>query len=447
MHSGLFYSVILIGTLFSHVTYAQLEQVADTPEDLQQLSQLVNAGQYQQAFTQSQTLLDDWTGDPVFDYWYGLAALNSGELEQARFAFERILIAQPTHHRARLELARLQMAQGQWRHATENFNTVLDSNPPETVRQNIQRMLDELSRRTAAQQSQQHLQLSVSSGYDSNINSATSLHSIDLNFAGLGTLTAVLPDTSRAQSAAFTKLQGDAVWLIPSTQQRQWITAIQAEHKQLVEDLPLDQTQLAFTVGVKQHIGLNQFKLLAQSQSVWRDGDPLLWSPALTAQWQRRLSQHTRFGLNSRWSGIRYNDLPKLDSDIYQLSPQLLWQQGAHQGFVQPFIATERLRHRERKHLDHQQWGISTRYQLQPLPDWAFSTYAQWQRADYDQQHPTFGQKRQDDYWHIGAEGHYQLRPKWQLWSEVRHSVQDSNLALFEYDRTSLELGVRYLWQ
>lgn len=308
-------------------------------------------------------------------------------------------------------------------------------------------MLDELGQRQARQQPQQQFQLSVSGGHDDNINSATSLRSIDLNFAGLGTLTAILPESSRAQDAGFGRIQADAFWLIPHTQQRQWFGSVQADHKYLLEDLPFDQTQLALAVGLRQQHKLHQFQLSLQSQSVLRDGDRLLWSPALTGQWHTRLGRHARVGVNGRWSGVSYTDLPRLNLDMYQLAPQLAWQQGKHQWLIQPSFTINRLRQRESAHLDHDQWGVSGRYQVQAQPDLALNVYAQWQQSDYAQQHPTFGQKRQDDYWHVGAEARYQMTSKWQLWSEVRQTVQDSNLGLYEYDRTSLELGVRYIWQ
>lgn len=426
---------------------AHAEQAFEIPTDLKPISQLIETGQYSLAFTQSQSLLDDWTGEPIFDYLYGLAALNSGELEQARFAFERILMTQPEHHRARLELARLQMAQGQWVHANENFNAVLANNPPETVRQNIQRLLDELARRQASQQPQHQFQLSLSGGHDDNINSATSLRSIDLNFAGLGSLTAILPEASRAQAVDFTRLQADAIWIVPHTQQRQWFASVQGEHKYLLDDLPLDQTQLSLTAGLRQQLGLHQLQLSLQSHSILRDGNRLLWSPALSAQWQKRFGRHARLGLQGRWSGVSYPDQPQLNLDIYQIAPQLHWQQGAHQWLIQPQISSNRLRNGERDHLDHDQWGVSGRYQIQARPDLALNAYAQWQQSDYAKRHPTFTEKRQDNYWHVGAEARYQISSKWQLWSELRHTVQDSNLDLYEYDRTSLELGVRYLWQ
>ncbi|MEC7121045.1 MAG: outer membrane beta-barrel protein [Pseudomonadota bacterium] len=447
MRSSLIALSVVLGTLASTAVYAQSDSPPNLPTALQPFSQLIDSGQYQRAFEQGQGLLNEWSGEPIFDYLYGLAALNSGALEQARFAFERILIAQPNHHRARLELARLQMAQGLWIHARENFMLVLNHNPPETVSQNIYRMLSELSRREATQQTQQHFRLGLSSGFDSNVNSATSLHSINLEFAGLGTLTAILPNDVKAKESAFAKVQGDAVWLIPHTQQRHWLTSVQAEHKHLLEDWPFDQTQLSFGAGVKQRVGLNQFQLMAQSLSIWRDAKTLLWSPSVTGQWHRLLNRHVRVGLNSRWSGVHYMDQPKLNLDIYRIASQLQWQQGAHQWLLQPHFTANRLRHRERQHLDHNQWGVSANYQLQPLPNWAFGISGQWQQSDYRTPHPFFGKKRQEQYWHVAAEGQYQLTPTWQLWGELRHTDQNSNLPLFEYDRTLVELGVRYLWQ
>src|SRR5882724_1210156 len=45
-------------------------------------------------------------GDPEFDYLLGVAALDSGELERAVFALERVLAVQPDNHVARAEIAR-----------------------------------------------------------------------------------------------------------------------------------------------------------------------------------------------------------------------------------------------------------------------------------------------------------------------------------------------------
>src|SRR5207244_648186 len=51
-------------------------------------------------------------GDPEFDYLLGLAALDSGELERAVFALERVLAVQPDNHLARAEIARAYLEMG-----------------------------------------------------------------------------------------------------------------------------------------------------------------------------------------------------------------------------------------------------------------------------------------------------------------------------------------------
>ncbi|HEB98506.1 MAG TPA: tetratricopeptide repeat protein, partial [Thiotrichales bacterium] len=75
-------------------------------------------------------------GDPDFDMAFGLAALEFGHPEQAVFAFERVLMIRPWDHRARLELGRAQLANGNFAAARESFQTVLDAQPPETVARN-----------------------------------------------------------------------------------------------------------------------------------------------------------------------------------------------------------------------------------------------------------------------------------------------------------------------
>ena len=99
----------------------------------------------------------------------GLTALNRGELGEAAGDFERVLALDPNNHRARVELARTYFSMSQFTRSRAEFAQVLASDPPGSVRRNIQRFLDQMDgsfpppRRWAAQ-------VAMGVLYDSNAN-------------------------------------------------------------------------------------------------------------------------------------------------------------------------------------------------------------------------------------------------------------------------------------
>ena len=55
-----------------------------------ELDALITAGQYERALVLGDENLEEWEGDPEFDFLYGLAALEAGSPNDAVFALERV---------------------------------------------------------------------------------------------------------------------------------------------------------------------------------------------------------------------------------------------------------------------------------------------------------------------------------------------------------------------
>ena len=64
------------------------------------------SGNAKQAYTELSAVQDKMTGMPEFDYLLGVAALDSGKIEDAIIAFERVLALVPNHAGAQMVLAR-----------------------------------------------------------------------------------------------------------------------------------------------------------------------------------------------------------------------------------------------------------------------------------------------------------------------------------------------------
>ena len=71
--------------LSNPLTVLAAEDESPTPE----MQNLINSEEYQQAYDLGTANLEEWEGDPLLDYFFGLAALEIGNANEAVFALER----------------------------------------------------------------------------------------------------------------------------------------------------------------------------------------------------------------------------------------------------------------------------------------------------------------------------------------------------------------------
>src|SRR5690349_11553420 len=83
-------------------------------------------------------------GNPAFDFYFGVAAIDSGHAGEGVLALERYVVNFPDNYNARLELARGYFVMGDDQRAREEFSAVLKTNPPPAVAANIERFMDAL---------------------------------------------------------------------------------------------------------------------------------------------------------------------------------------------------------------------------------------------------------------------------------------------------------------
>ncbi|WLD57105.1 FecR domain-containing protein [Salinispirillum sp. LH 10-3-1] len=141
---------------------------AQPVDDMARLRALVQQQQWAQARTLSSRMLAQYEGEPDFDFLYGLAALGTNNLDDAVFAFQRVIAVQRTNDRARLELGRTYFAQQRWAESRQQFERVRANNPPTNVRANVDRYLEEIDRREREALVSWKGTVSLTALYDSN---------------------------------------------------------------------------------------------------------------------------------------------------------------------------------------------------------------------------------------------------------------------------------------
>lgn len=145
-----------------------------TKKQLEALDVLIKRRQYQQAFSLSSRLVEEFEGDAKFDFQYGMAAVETGHYDDALFAFERLVFTFPNQPRYRLELARTHFYLRNLIRAEIEFKKILKQNPPTPVKNNVKIFLDKIVELNRMVEPKLFLTVDLGGGYDSNINSATS---------------------------------------------------------------------------------------------------------------------------------------------------------------------------------------------------------------------------------------------------------------------------------
>ena len=155
------------------ISFMSLCAVAQSPQAdaqvIERANALIKAGNAKQAYSDLIVLQDKHSGEPAFDYVLGLAALDSGRIDDAIIAFERVLAVQPNHAGAQMDLARAYYAAGSFDLAEAAFKQLQALNPPPAARAAIARYLDAIQARKQQLQPGWSMWSELGLGYDSNI--------------------------------------------------------------------------------------------------------------------------------------------------------------------------------------------------------------------------------------------------------------------------------------
>lgn len=149
------------------------------------------SGDYQEAYDLFSSLFRQNPESEQASFGLGLAANAIGKLSHALFAFERVLMLDPSNHRARLELARTYYAMGHPALALAEFEKVYETNPPESVRRNIELYMQRI--RSEMRRWRMEGLVGVGAIYDDNVNFGPVSRTVDTLIGELEVVSNALP--------------------------------------------------------------------------------------------------------------------------------------------------------------------------------------------------------------------------------------------------------------
>lgn len=135
--------LILLFPLFLSLSF--LTTIAAAQDDFSAGKQLFDKGRYAEALRSLEKALAENPDNLDISFYMGRSAFALMDYEAAIMAYDRILIMDPNAVRVKLEIGRSYMQLGSKEHARRYFQEVLETKPPEVVRQNIEILLAQMA--------------------------------------------------------------------------------------------------------------------------------------------------------------------------------------------------------------------------------------------------------------------------------------------------------------
>jgi tetratricopeptide (TPR) repeat protein len=164
----------LVSSIFSCFALNAFSQTID----LNEVSLLIKDGKAKEALAILEPQELNHAGDADFDYLLGLASLDSGHSDKAMIIFDRIIVSNPKFVGARVEQGRAYFNLGIYDLAKQEFNLVIQENPPPSIMRLVRDYLDAIERIQKPKINNLTAYLELSTGHDSNVNASTSNQNI-----------------------------------------------------------------------------------------------------------------------------------------------------------------------------------------------------------------------------------------------------------------------------
>jgi len=414
--------------------------IAADDYSLQQLILLFEKNSVQ-AYSYGTEHLSEQEGDPQFDYYYGVAAIDAGHASQGVFALERVLLLYPDEHAARLELARGYFILEEYARSRQEFETVLKANPPDDVVQNAQVFLDRIRLKEARYKTTSNGTIEIGIGTDSNVNSAPDDDSI---------VSGVLAEDSTGQEDNFTSLVGSYQLIHPFAPGWTFNTALTVDFKQNADFSQFDTASGTLQLGVSALDNQSKYSLDAVAQQFNLDGDKYRTLTGMTLGWRYSLSQKAAFNTSLQYASLDFDSVSALNSTLTILNISYNHQFAARMSPV--FFASLKLGTEEPETSDLASMadverditGARLGVVLNFMPSLAMTASVGTQISEYGAPNLATSVTREDTFDTVDLNFLWLFSKDWRLDTKISYSENDSNLAIRDYDRTRISLNLNY---
>jgi tetratricopeptide (TPR) repeat protein len=405
------------------------------------IERLLQEGKSQEAYALALTRAGEGTGEPEFDFVLGRAAIAVGELDQAVFALDRVVIAEPQNHAARLELGRAHALQDDSASARQEFTAVKAANPPSDINDRATQSLAQLDRRTESGRTRTNAYVELKLGTDSNVNSATDDDLVDTPFGMFS-----LDDDSRGESDSFTQFGFGGSVDHALDNNKSIFASIDAYQRNNSDSDEFDTDRYRIRAGMSFGEASNLFRLSLRYEELELDDESFRHIVALVPEWSTALSRNDRLTLFGQIGTQRYPDQETRDVDSVLAGVAWVHRLAVYDTRITSSIyyGDDDAQEQVGEHYGREYYGLSLAAQWEPITNHTPYLKLTLQTAQHDEDQPLFGEARDEDLLQFVAGWHWQIQSAWSVNAEVSYLENNANIDLFEYDRTQVIFSTRY---
>lgn len=412
--------------------------------DTSRLKQLFDSGNSQQAYDYALSELEDNEGNPVFDYYYGASAVDIGKASEGVFALERVLVSQPGHLAARLELARGYFILEEYSRSRAEFRLLLEANPPDDVVSKVYTYLDTMRAEEGRHTTIQTAYVEVAYGSDSNVNSGPSNPTI--TFLGqVGRLN----ESALEQRDSFSELSANYKVTTPLSPGLSLNASINGRQRSNSDRKELDTSTYTANASLRFLHAQDEYTVGAIAQSFNVDGNEYRNLTGLDANWSRQLTQTTTLMSFLQFSQQDFNGQTARNINTHTLGLGFAKRLNIYLSptlFASTYIAQDDPKTNSnisRQIAERDYYGARIGSIISTSPRTSV-------QVSINHQHSEYGLKdinnilREDNYVSMELDFKWAISRNWSLLANTNYIKNDSSNTLNDFDRKLASVSLRY---
>lgn len=432
--------LVVLAFMFTNLPHA----LAAQDQTLMTASALIKSGDSKAAYNLLEPLESERSGDMDFDYLFGIAAIDSGNVTRGVFALERVLAVDPGNAEARAEIARAYYQLGENETAKAEFQSVLEQQPPEDAKQVINKFLSAIDKNLGlATRYAAYLDFSI--GHDSNTNSATSTANVALPV--FGGIVLQLNKAAQQRPSRFFSLAAGASFQYPVSKTVSVFGSVSGIEKSNIRETTFDTDSIDFSLGGQYKFGPNAYTLSYQDGNYYVNSENFRHAYGLSGQWQHDVNATNQASVFFQAVRLDYPGQSVRDADRYLVGTGWGHAFGGDKSpvvFLSAYVGEENERASNVANLGNDFFGFRAGGQFTYNPRTVFYATTTYEYRDYGGADPVFLNTRRDDQYDISFGMRYLPGYSWTIRPQFSYTKNSSNIVLYDYDRYLLSVSFRH---
>lgn len=413
--------------------------------DLVTAKALIDAGKPSEAYILLEPFEFDMAGNEQFDYLFAITALNSGKPDKAILAFDRVLSSNPNFAGARMDSGRAYFALKSYTAAREQFELVLKSNPPEVAKATAEKYIAAIDAASVLKVNNFTAYAEFAAGHDSNVNFSTRQADVYVP-AFQGTLTLASSNLERPSYYLSAATGGEYSHQISPT--IKLFVGADLKKRNSPDASIFHMGNIDAHAGLRYGEDENNLTLSLQQSRFYLGGKPNRDSTGLSGQWTYTISPQYQLSLFGAHFQNRYVEALSQPNDTNLTLAGIGWLY-AVDADGKTLISTSvftgyEAEHEKRADGNKGLRGIRVAVQHSLNTDIALYGNVGLQNGDYDRYNIAFADTRKDWKYDASFGLNWRAWGSWSLRPQLSYTRNDSNIAIYEYNRTDASITARW---